>query len=129
MKYMLLMNAPVSAFGEVATWDKEDIRAMVDFMHALDKDLTDSGEWVDGQGLTDEITLACAFGGENDGPVVTDGPYPESKEVLVGYWLVDVAGKERAVEIALRISTCPGPGGRPTRQPVEIRPVGQAPEA
>ncbi|WP_165986490.1 YciI family protein [Streptomyces sp. YIM 98790] len=128
MKYMLLMQAPPAVWDDLAQWTPEETRAMVDFMHALNKDLEESGEWVDGQGLTQEITTVTASGGENGGPVVTDGPFPESKEVLVGYWLVDVADKERAVQIALRASACPGRGGEPANQPIEVRPVGEAPE-
>jgi hypothetical protein len=65
---------------------------------------------------------------QDDGePIITDGPFTETKEVLAGYWVVDVASEERIREIALRISRTPGPGGRPVNQAVEIRPEGVAP--
>ena len=60
-------------------------------------------------------------------PVVTDGPFPESKELLAGYRMVDVESEERAVEIAARASAAPGPGGVPIQQPIEVRQVMGAP--
>ena len=61
-------------------------------------------------------------------PVITDGPYPESKELLAGYRLVDVDSAARAIEIAARASAAPGPGGVPIRQPIEVRQVLSAPD-
>jgi hypothetical protein len=61
-------------------------------------------------------------------PVVTDGPYPESKELLAGYRLVDVETLERAIEIAAKASAGPGPKGAPIRQPIEVRQVLSAPD-
>ena len=61
-------------------------------------------------------------------PVITDGPYPESKELLAGYRLVDVESAQRAIEIAARASAAPGPNGVPIRQPIEVREVLSAPD-
>jgi hypothetical protein len=60
--------------------------------------------------------------------VVTDGPFPESKEFLAGYWIVDCKSQERVIELAGYISTAPGRDGAPLNFPVEIRPVGVAPK-
>jgi hypothetical protein len=60
-------------------------------------------------------------------PAVTDGPFPESKEFLAGYLIVDVASPPRAHEIAARWSAGPGPGGTPLNLPVIVRPVMQHP--
>jgi hypothetical protein len=60
--------------------------------------------------------------------VITDGPFPESKELLAGYRIVDVDTGERAVEIAARISAAPGFDGAPIRQPIEVRAVMSAPD-
>jgi hypothetical protein len=54
---------------------------------------------------------------------ITDGIFPEAKEFLLGYWLVDVESPERAYEIAARLSAGPGPGGIPTNMPIEVRQV------
>jgi hypothetical protein len=59
--------------------------------------------------------------GEKNGLPVTDGIFPESKEFLLGYWIVDVANPERAYAIAGRIAAAPGPGGVPTNMPIEVR--------
>ena len=55
--------------------------------------------------------------------MVTDGPFPEFKEWVAGYQIVDVESEERALEIAARISAVPGPGGVPIQQPIQVRRV------
>jgi hypothetical protein len=60
-------------------------------------------------------------------PAVTDGPFPEAKEFLAGYWIVEVDRPERAYEIAAKASAAPGPGGRPLIIPLEVRQVMSAP--
>ena len=61
-------------------------------------------------------------------PVITDGPFPESKELLAGYRMVDVETAARALEIAAQASAAPGPNGVPIRQPIEVREVMGAPD-
>jgi hypothetical protein len=128
MKYMLLMHSNKRDWDDMPnTWSREDIGVMVKYMHELDSDLADAGELVESRGLAgpDQMTTLRA---QDDGePIITDGPFTETKEVLAGYWVVDVASEERIREIALRISRTPGPGGRPVNQAVEIRPEGVAP--
>jgi hypothetical protein len=58
---------------------------------------------------------------------VTDGPFPESKEFLAGYWIVEVDKPQRAYEIAAKASAAPGPGGKPLIIPIEVRQVMSAP--
>jgi hypothetical protein len=58
-----------------------------------------------------------------DGAPVTDGVFPESKEYLAGYWIVDVETPERAYDIAARASAAPGPGGASLNMPIEVRQV------
>jgi hypothetical protein len=62
-------------------------------------------------------------------PVVTDGPFPEAKELLAGYRMVDVESPERAIEIAVMGSAAPGPCGVPIKQPIEVREVMGAPSS
>jgi hypothetical protein len=59
--------------------------------------------------------------------VVTEGPFPETKEFLAGYLIVDCESDARAVEIAAELSAAPGPGGTPLNMPIEVRPVMSAP--
>src|SRR5438046_9079850 len=89
-------------------------------LRRIDKELTASGEFVATQGLAG-LQEAKVVLGEKGGMPVTDGVFPESKEFLLGYWIVDVATPERACAIAARISAAPGPGGTPTNMPIEVR--------
>jgi hypothetical protein len=130
MRYMLLQN-----YGEVESdcppmteWSPEDIKAHIEFQQALNAELAQSGELVDAQGLAgpDQAKFVVSDGAST--PVIIDGPYPESKELLAGYRLVDVDRAERALEIAARASAAPGVNGVPIRQPIEVRQVLSAPD-
>ncbi|MBO1267902.1 YciI family protein [Arthrobacter cavernae] len=100
MKYMIMMFG--SAEGMMATADPEWVKEMIGFMIQVDKDLRDSGEMVFNAGLADGST-AKLVKQTPDGVITTDGPYAEAKESLIGYWVVDVASEERAVEICASI--------------------------
>lgn len=129
MKYMLMMHAPRGTGDWAVTdWSPEDLQAHMGFMHALNRDLTASGEWVDGQGLASPGEAKQVRAG-TDGRPVTDGPFPEAKEFLAGFWIVEVESPERAHEIAARASAAPGPGGAPLNMPIEVRQVMSAPPA
>lgn len=134
MKYMILLAGSQQHYDAMAgksdalpNWSPSDIQAMLDHMNTLNEELQQTGEWVDGQGLTDpkDARRVQLEGGEL---VVTDGPYAETKEVLAGYWVVECDSLERATEIAERAARCPVPEGFPTGVPVDIRPVGEAPD-
>jgi hypothetical protein len=121
MKYMLLMN---SAGGPAVTeWAPEDIRASGAAMMAIHAELTERGELVGAEGLSGPEGAKIVTHDGAGAPVVTDGPFPESKEFLAGYWLVDVESEERAIEIAARTSAAPGPGGRPAAREIQVRAV------
>jgi hypothetical protein len=108
-------------------WAPGDIRAHIDFQHALNAELISTGELVDAQGLAGpELAKMVTFAGVG-APVVTDGPFLESKEFLAGYRMVDVESEARAIEIAAQASAAPGPGGVPIQQPIEVRQVMGAP--
>ncbi len=126
MKYMLLMMTTDLGHPPITEWDPADVRAHIEFMHKFNEDLINSGELAGAEGLAlpDEALIVTA--GE-DGPTITDGPFPESKEFLAGYLIVDVESKERALEIAAAYSKSPGPGGVTLNQPIEVRQVLSAP--
>lgn len=127
MKYMMMMHAPRgTGVYQVNAWSPEDFKAHIAFMHRLNRELTESGEWVDAQGLAAPGEAKLVRAGK-DGTPVTDGPFPESKEFLAGYWIVDVDSPERAYELAARASTAPGPGGAPLNMAIEVRQVLSAP--
>jgi len=121
MKYILLMSGTKAGRDTYMTWSEADRQAHMGVLHAISKDLTESGEFVATQGLTGPEE-ARVVRGITRGLPVTDGVFPESKEFLLGYWIVEVASPERAYEIAGRISAAAGPGGVPTNMPIEVRP-------
>ena len=120
MKYILLMSGTKAGVDTYHAWSQKDIELHMAVLGRINKELTESGEFVATQGLAgpDEAKVVR---GEKNGMPVTDGIFPESKEFLLGYWIVDVATPERAYAIAARISAAPGPGGAPTNMAIEVR--------
>jgi len=128
MKYMLMMNSTKANWDSFATTlTHDEIMAHVTFMKKLNEELKASGELVDAQGLTGPEQTKVVRARAGGPPVVTDGPFPEAKEFLAGYWILEVKSPERIMEIAAYISAAPGRGGAPLNIPVEVRPVGSAP--
>jgi len=122
MKYMLIMNGTRAAFDEYMNWPKKDLEANVAFMHAFARKLDASGELVDTKGLGVPARAKRVRAGKNGVPI-TDGVFPESKEFLAGYWVVEVDSPERAYEIAAEASTAPGPGVGDEPFWIEVREV------
>ena len=108
--------------------DPEDIKAHIDFQHVLNAELLERGELVDAQGLAGPEQAKFVVSDGVGAPVITDGPFPESKELLAGYRLIDVETLDRALEIAARASAAPAPDGAPIRQAIEVRQVLSAPD-
>lgn len=108
-------------------WDPEDIAAHIAFQVQLNEELAALGELVDAQGLAGPDAAKTVVSDGIAPPIVTDGPFPESKELLAGYRMVDVDSLERAIEIAARASAAPGPRGVAIQQPMEVREVMSAP--
>ncbi|HEY7916952.1 MAG TPA: YciI family protein [Acidimicrobiales bacterium] len=130
MRFMLLQN-----YGEVESgcepmteWAPGDIKAHIEFQQALNQDLTESGELVDAQGLAGPEAAKFVVSDGITAPVITDGPFPETKELLAGFRMVDVTTAARAIAIAAQASAAPGPNGLPIRQPIEVREVMSAPD-
>lgn len=124
---MLLMTGTAAGWDEMATWSPADVQAHISFMNQLNRELIDSGELVDAQGLAGPDRARIVRARDGGPPVVTDGPFAESKEFLAGYWIVDCETPERVIEIAARTSAAPGPGGSPVNMPIEVREVMAAP--
>ncbi len=130
MRFILLQN-----YGEVESdcppmteWSPGDIKAHIEFQHTLNAELSERGELVDAQGLDGPDQARFVVSDGAGAPVITDGPFPESKELLAGYRLVDVETAERVIEIAAQASAAPGFNGVPIRQPIEVRQVLSAPD-
>jgi len=128
MKFMLMMNVPRDTGDyQINQWPPEAFNAHIRFMKDLNRDLTRSGELVDAQGLAPPGRAKVVRFGKGNSPVVSDGPFAETKEFLAGYWIVDVEKPERAYEIAAKASSAPGPDGQPLAIPIEVREVLGAP--
>jgi hypothetical protein len=128
MKYILMMNCPRNGYELMGAMPQKAVQGHMAFMHRLNKDLREAGELVAAEGLADPKQAVIVRVGKNGEPV-TDGVFPESKEFLAGYWIVDVENEKRAHAIAARASSAPGPNGKPFVIPIEIRQVmGKCPE-
>jgi hypothetical protein len=114
MKYILLMSGTRAGVQAYHAWPKQDIEAHMAILQRISTDLAESREFVATQGLA-EPKEAKVVRGEKNGVPVTDGIFPESKEFLLGYWIVDVANAERAYAIAGRISAASA------NMPIEVR--------
>lgn len=126
MKYMLMMNTPGGGPYQIAKWPAQDIKAHIAFMKSFAKKLGESGVLVGAEGLAGPDQAKLVRAGK-DGRPVTDGVFPETKEFLAGYWIVDVENAEQAYRIAAEASMAPGPGGAPLHLAIEVREVLGAP--
>ncbi len=125
MKYILMMSGTKADVERFLTWPKEDIQAHIAFMHAFNKELKEAGVLVAAEGLAfpDQAKIIRAG---TDGAPVTDGVFPESKEFLAGFWIVDVESPEEAYRLAALVSAAPGCKDR-GNQPIEVRQVMSGP--
>jgi len=137
VKYLIQLQGDQAAYDAMGgkpspgkpAWAPADLRAMIAHMDALNKDLAGSGELVDAQGLDEPAKASVVSLGADGKPSVARGGHgAERASALAGYWLVDVASEERAVEIAGRALLCPVPEGSDV-PPVIVQPIGEAPEA
>ena len=126
MKYILMMNCPKTGYETFGAWPKKDLQTHIGFMMSFNKSLREAGELVSAEGLASPQEAKVVRAGK-DGAPVTDGVFPEAKEFLAGYWIVDVESAEHAYRIAARASAAPGPGGAPMTMPIEVRQVMSGP--
>jgi hypothetical protein len=127
VKYMLMMNTPRGTGDyQINHWSADDFKAHIAFMHRYNDQLRQAGEYVEAQGLTPPGQAKLVRAGK-DGVPVTDGVFPEAKEFLAGFWIVEVESPERAYELAAKASVAPGPGGKPLNMPIEVRQVMSGP--
>jgi hypothetical protein len=128
MRFMLLQNYAEAESGcpPMSEWDPADVEAHIRFQQVLNEQLLASGELLDAQGLAGPDAAKFVVWDGVGAPVITDGPYAESKELLAGYRLVEVETEARALDIAAQASAAPSPVG-PIRQPIEVRQVMGAP--
>ena len=130
MRYLLMMHTPRGS-GEYQhhAWAPADWQAHMDYLQRLNADLSSAGELVGIEALTPPAKAKLVRASGPEMAADTDGPFPETKEFLAGFWIVDVESPERAYEIAAIASAAPGPGGTPLRMPIEVRQVMRGPSA
>ena len=124
MKYMIMLYGSQQDYDVLAgrptdkpAMSAEDVQAMYAYMESFHQKLEESGELVDARGLSAPVH-ARRVQLQNGVPVVTDGPYPETQEVLVGYTIVECDSFDRATEIAAGLVNPNGDG-----EYVDVRPV------
>jgi hypothetical protein len=125
MKYILMMNT-MQAGTDGLDWPKKALRAHIAYMIGLNEELTASGELAGAEGLAFPVEAKLVRAGTGGEPI-TDGVFPESKEFLAGFWIVDVDSLDRACAIAAKASAAPGPDGTPLNMPIEVRQVMSGP--
>ena len=138
MKYILMLMGTKAEYDWYSKWSPQDYEAQAAFMRDFHKGLKDSGVLVAAEGLAfpDEarivragadgspiVTKGIVRGIKDGAPFVTDGVFPESKEFLAGYTIIDVESAEQAYKIAARMSAAPGPSGIPRGMPIEVRQI------
>ena len=97
-KYMLIMRPTPEAEEAFRTVDFD---AILNAMGRFNDELIRAGVLLAAEGLDPAESVVVDFTGET--PVVTDGPYGETKELFNGYYILDVASAEEAVEWAKRM--------------------------
>ncbi|MFJ8855480.1 YciI family protein [Streptomyces sp. NPDC102437] len=114
MKFLLIMHINPAIMEELTEAERQEImEGHGEFM----KTLRESGEMISTEALADPSQSSVVR--VRDGvPVITDGPYLEAKEFLGGYYLVDVASRDRALELAAMI-----PDARFNGLGIEVRQV------
>jgi hypothetical protein len=127
MKYILMMSNKKTGSGSIDQWPKSAFQAHIAFMMNFNKKLNESGELVAAEGLDWPPDQAKIVRAGKNGEPITDGVFPETKEFLAGYWIVDVEGPERAYELAAQASAAPGPSGAPLNMAIEVRRVMSGP--
>jgi hypothetical protein len=125
MKYLIMMTQ--SPDDPPQEWTPEDVQASWAHMQQIHQEMTEAGELLAAEKLAGPGATKIVSSDGVGAPVVTDGVYPEAKELMAGFWMVDVDSEQRAIEIAARTSAAPGPGGGPTRKPIVVRPIMDAP--
>jgi hypothetical protein len=118
MTQYMLSVFDTTAEGERPPDEIDQIYADVD---VVNQELMDAGAWVFGGGLhpADTATVVRVDGGET---LVTDGPFAETKEQVGGFWVIEAADLDAALEWA-------GKATRACRAPIEVRPFQDEPEA
>ncbi len=113
-QYFLAVNHDEAGAAEMATMTMEEMQPMFEAVEAFNNDLQASGAWVFAGGLQG-IEASTVVDATGDAPIVTDGPFSESKEYLGGFWIIEAADLDAALDWAKR-------GSKACAGKVEVRP-------
>jgi hypothetical protein len=113
-------------FAPMSEWTPEEMEAHFAYQRDTIAMLQDRGEFVGAEAAAPTGNWV-QYGGEGKPPHVLDGPFPETKELIAGWFLIDVESEARAHEVAAHVSKAPGKGGEPIYEWLEVRPMMSAP--
>lgn len=124
-RYLLLKHyrggpTPHHPFPPMDQWEPQDVEAHGAFLKHFGDLLRDNGEYVGVEALTPARTWV-RYGGPEAAPLTTDGPHPETSDLVAGWYMIDVESYQRAVELAAYLSSEPGPGGEPLYEWIDVR--------
>ena len=126
MKYMIMLNSPRDGYAQFMSWPKEILEAHFAFMETFTEKLRTAGELVGAEGLASPVQAKAVRLGKSGKPV-TDGVFPETKEFLAGYWIVDVDSPQRATDLAGEVLAAPhgevATDGKPFEMVIEVREI------
>lgn len=125
-KYLLLKHyrggPEAPGFAPMSEWTPKEVQAHIQFQRDTCQMLIESGEFVSADAAAPTGNWV-QYGGSGRPPHVLDGPFPETKELIAGWFLIDVESEQRAHEIAAHASSAPGAGGEPIFEWIEVRPM------
>lgn len=123
-KYLMLKHYKMAPeymqYTPMDQWSPDEVDAHINYMNDFADRLKETGEFVDSQALAPEGAFV-RFDGDGK-PPVTDGPFPETKDLIAGWMVIDVDSYDRALALAGELSAAPGAGGEPIREWLELRP-------
>jgi len=110
MKYLVMVQGSQADYEGMRgkpspgspVWSEQELQAMYAHMGAINNDLSESGELLDAQGLAEYDRTRLVTADKDGKPVITDGPYSETKELMAGFWILECESLERVTEIAAR---------------------------
>ncbi|ASF10495.1 hypothetical protein NBRGN_027_00660 [Nocardia brasiliensis NBRC 14402] len=105
MKYMLVMRATDEAYAKMG---EVDFDKMLEIMGRFNDEMLRAGVLLAAEGLEDPAE-GVVVDYSSEPPIITDGPYGETKELFGGFYILNVASKEEAIEWAKRMPMA-GPG-------------------
>ena len=118
-QYFLAVNHDEADSARLQALTPEEMQPMFEAVGAFNEQLQEAGAWVFAGGL-EGIESSTVVDATGERPVVTDGPFSESKEFLGGFWVIEAADLDAALDWATR-------GSRACRGRVEVRPFQSEP--